>query len=257
VYLLSLLEENHIVDGVVKWIHIKDADPMEFGTRGENHNLSDRLWEFKGQLMILSSPHIPGRHYATSVSQLLAAVERLESLHNKGYVHGDIRAYNIIFGFGTAELIDFDFGGVEDRDSTVYPEGYNQALCDGHRLGKAGKPITKRHDWRALLYILFNLHVLESPLIESALPTNDKHGQLPLSHSDDVARTRVRIETYRLHLERDRLRQSFAAVQDPSDDEVKELKDFLVMVNSWNVRLLPEFQSALSMMGFYIKSDTT
>jgi serine/threonine protein kinase len=233
----------------VSWFHIKDADPMEFGNRGENRNLTnspDWLWEFKGQLMILSSPHIPGSHYATSVSQLQAAVEQLESLHNKGYVHGDIRAFNIIFGPGTADLIDFDIGGVENRDSTVYPEGYNQALRDSHRLGKAGKPITKRHDWRALCMVLFSLHIVLPPPRENA---NSDPQDAPESPGFAFQQMKDTLNEQSNLLRRETLLQRFAATQDPSPDEIRELKVLLEAIGSWNVGPSIEFQDRLSTVG--------
>jgi aminoglycoside phosphotransferase (APT) family kinase protein len=78
------------------------------------------LWGFRGQLMIISSP-LCGVHYATSVRQLADLAHQLERLHNAGYVHGDFRAFNVIFDEEKAHLIYFDFGGKEGDDSTTYP----------------------------------------------------------------------------------------------------------------------------------------
>ena len=83
-----------------------------------------------------------------------------EAVARKGNVHGDIRAFNIVFGddknSDAAALIDFDFGG---RENTVkYPPGYVPALGDGVRIGEPGGKITKEHDIRALVHVLGRLH---------------------------------------------------------------------------------------------------
>jgi serine/threonine protein kinase len=107
------IERNGFISGVETWIHLgesKSFTHLEFGSRGENPELTNSpewLLERRGQLLVLSSPRIPGQHYATSVQQLLDAVNELENLHAAGYVHGDIRAYNIIFSDSGARLIDF------------------------------------------------------------------------------------------------------------------------------------------------------
>jgi Fungal protein kinase len=112
------LEADGVIEGVENWIHIQDsAKPMELGDWiGVDPGW---LWKFRGQMMVLSSPYIKGTHYATKVSQLLGVINHLEQLHKRGYVHGDIRAFNIIFTEDSGYLIDFDIGGLEDENSTM------------------------------------------------------------------------------------------------------------------------------------------
>jgi hypothetical protein len=90
-------------------------------------------------------------------------VEHLEQLHGAGYVHGDIRCFNMALGPKKGGLIDFDLGGKlqegETADMLRYPYGYNQALSDGARLGRAEEPITKYHDVYALTKAIFACHV--------------------------------------------------------------------------------------------------
>ena len=101
-------------------------------------------------LEIIATPYRKGRHEAKSPKAFLPIIAQLEELHEKGFVHGDIRAFNTVFGESEEEgwLIDFDFGGRAGK--TVYPKGYRDALVDGHRLGESEKEITKWHDWHAL-----------------------------------------------------------------------------------------------------------
>ena len=120
----------------------------------------DWLWQSKGQLKVISTPYHEGKHYATHPNQYLPIVDRLEELHNNGYVHGDIRAYNMVLNYEDANnpkgwLIDFDFGGrINERPK--YPSGYVHSLDDGFRLGKPGKAIEDDHDWYALGQIIFS-----------------------------------------------------------------------------------------------------
>ena len=75
-----------------------------------------------GQVQVIAVPYIPGNHVCKSPDQALLLVSFMKLLHESGNVHGDIRAFNIVFGennSNVAALIDFDFGG---RENTVkYP----------------------------------------------------------------------------------------------------------------------------------------
>lgn len=126
----------------------------------------DWLWKFKGQLKVITTPYHKGKHYATHPNQFLPIVKRLEEMHQSGFVHGDIRAYNMVLNYEdlnepTGWLIDFDFGGHID-DSPKYPSGYVQDLSDGFRMGKPNERITFEHDWYALGEIIFNLYSLRN-----------------------------------------------------------------------------------------------
>jgi hypothetical protein len=95
-------------------------------------------------------------------------------LHQRGFVHGDIRGFSTVFSDdeGNCRLIDFDFGGKHTARTTIkYPEGYMPALRDGGRVGKGGTAIEKWHDWYALAYLLFRLHYLVDP-VDSGTPVN-------------------------------------------------------------------------------------
>jgi hypothetical protein len=83
-------------------------------------------------------------------------------------VHGDIRAFNTVFGEQADQgwLIDFDFGGSVGIE---HPPGYNWTLADGYRVGNAiakegDNEILKWHDWYALGRLIFDVHKLKPPV---------------------------------------------------------------------------------------------
>jgi hypothetical protein len=119
------------------------------------------LWKMWGSLLVVATKYHKGRHWTKSFSECIGVVRALERLHKAGFVHGDIRAFNIIFGAG--ELIDVDFGGrVNLNDGTPkYPTGYKRVLPDGRRLGKPGNSISMRDDWCALMDVMTLFHEID------------------------------------------------------------------------------------------------
>eukprot|EP00980_Cylindrotheca_fusiformis_P020224 scaffold7312_cov97-Cylindrotheca_fusiformis.AAC.3 len=156
---------------------------------------NERFWYRSGRnLLIIAVPYRRGSHVATSPGAFLPIIDQLGSLHKEGFVHGDIRAFNTVFGEKKSEgwLIDFDFGGKvdqanhpkghraglvdglrlghgddeardEDGEVPVYPEGYRSILVDGHRRGKAKSRILKSDDWYALGKLIFAVHRIDPP----------------------------------------------------------------------------------------------
>jgi hypothetical protein len=161
-------------------IHTGRPEPSDsdFGTR---HLCSDTLaWLWKtnrqtsSRLLVITTPFREGSHYAAKPLDFVPVVEHLEKLHAKGYVHGDIRCFNVAMG-PDGGLIDFDFGGKllkgegETTGSLKYPQGYKPGLSDGTRRGRAGVPITKFHDVYALTRVIFGFHHFY-PANDSAKP---------------------------------------------------------------------------------------
>lgn len=121
------------------------------------------LWQMKGQICVLSVPFREGTHVATKLSQFVPILDHLLHLHNHGMVHGDIRAYNMIFGCDQQSkswLIDLDFGGKHGNVS--YPLGYRSLLPDGTRVVPNGKrpPIEKSHDYLALWNVMNGAYLI-------------------------------------------------------------------------------------------------
>jgi hypothetical protein len=127
---------------------------------------NDWFWKDskKKTIQIIATPYRPGQHFATSPKAFVPIIDQLQSLHEKGFVHGDIRAFNTVFGNESNEkgcLIDFDFGG--RKGERCYPKGYRQFLGDGSRIGEGGEVILEWHDWFALGRLIFTLHRLRAP----------------------------------------------------------------------------------------------
>lgn len=146
---------------------------LEFG---ETTSVPDEnvLWSCKTKLLVIATPYREGQHVATKPSEFVPIINHLQYLHAKGYVHGDIRCFNMILKpnseykpndiFETANdgcLIDFDFGG--NSDGAKYPFGYKQVLHDGSRCGKGNEPIKLSHDWYALGMLIFSCYRFVKP----------------------------------------------------------------------------------------------
>jgi hypothetical protein len=246
---------NGLVSGASELFHIKDHGPiLDFGKRENVSNTPYWFWMFRGQLLVISTPYLPGKHYAESPLQLLALVIQLEELHARGGVHGDIRGFNVVFhkeaivgqdrtnrtfdleGF-RAYLIDFDFAGMDGAD-TKYPVGY-QHVSDGARRGIAGQPITSHQEWCALRFILFRFHDIDPPLPP------------PRSWKAFFSGGNPWEEVYALMCARDKLGKTFALDKFPSASERLELKRFLLKIHKlgWVVSPDCEFKDALQRNG--------
>jgi hypothetical protein len=161
-------------------LDIKDestTEIVEFGVNSENDNPSDilpqisPLWKFSGKLLIISTPYRKGVHYATHPGQFIPIIEALERLHLNGFVHGDIRAYNMVHGEYDEEtekwlgwLIDYDLGG--KAYEVTYPIGYKTDLADGAGRGTAKFTISMADDWRALYTLMPYLYEWEFPTVD-------------------------------------------------------------------------------------------
>jgi hypothetical protein len=150
------------------------------------------MWTMQGELVVISIPFVEGNHFASTIEDFIPVVRALQRMHEEGYVHGDIRCFNIVFGKG---LIDFDFGG--RIESAKYPPKYNIYILDGRRLGSAGETITKWHDWYALIDVIFRLHDLQYPEHE-CFEKRYNHYRLQHARRDDVEKLAMNLESFLL-----------------------------------------------------------
>ena len=182
----------------------------------------DSFWnqEPKGRgLLIIALPYREGNHEAKSPLHFLPIIEHLEKIHAKNFVHGDIRAFNTVFGENEkhAWLIDFDFGG-EIGETLLYPDGYKEDLRDGTRVGKEKEQIQKKDDWYALgqlIFDIFRIHVPEGDVEElKAWRMGEKWREI---------------------------------TQEPSKKEKEELKSFLERISEkgWQVSPSTKFKNLL------------
>jgi hypothetical protein len=122
----------------------------------------DWLWAKKGQFVAIVVPYRHGRHYATNIKDFKPVLEHLRRLHENGFVHGDVRGFNMAMknedeGF----LIDLDYGGKADGSNPPkYPEGYKFDLADGDREERQERShITVKDDLQAMTNLMWRLYV--------------------------------------------------------------------------------------------------
>lgn len=161
-------ECRNIVGDIENIVELPGED-ASLAAEPENCHINDSFWNKSKErtLLIIAAPYRHGCHVAKKAGAFVPIISQLEELHKQGYVHGDIRAFNTVFGEQENEgwLIDFDFGG--KLGSTCYPKGYRRNLDDGYRLGdgddKAANDIPQWHDWYALGQLIFVVHRLKPP----------------------------------------------------------------------------------------------
>ena len=61
------------------------------------------LWKFCGQVKVICTEFHEGVHYAKRPEHFIPIIDHLEQLHENGYVHGDIRAYNMVLKYSEPE----------------------------------------------------------------------------------------------------------------------------------------------------------
>jgi hypothetical protein len=156
-----------IVDGVVKEIQIKpnSANINHWRDFPQGKNAT-------GAFLLISMPHLHGKHVATRPKAFLPIIDHLVAMHQQGLVHGDIRACNTVLDYNDTTLIDddpkgwlidFDLGG--PVGTATYPDGYNVSLADGLRVRvPSGANIEKWHDWFALGQLIFTAHEFTRPI---------------------------------------------------------------------------------------------
>lgn len=147
----------------------------------QEHEQEHPLWQSGGKLLVIAAPYREGRHCAKTPAEFEPIISELGKLHEAGFVHGDIRGFNTVFTDVKDQgwLIDFDFGGKEDKLTTLYPDGYKASLSDGFRPGSEGEPIRKWHDWYSLGYLIFQCHFFILPRPELIQILNKLNKWLP------------------------------------------------------------------------------
>jgi hypothetical protein len=158
---------------------VSDPSPQETSAVGSASDENDRamhvkyswMWKVSRQVLVIRTPYWPGRHVAADPSEFLPIIDFLQYMHEKGFIHGDIRCFNIVFNGDKGKLIDFDYSG--RAEVTKYPRGYQFSIPDGTRKSRedtrkrkeigseerdAYDAVPKWHDWYALGQVILNLH---------------------------------------------------------------------------------------------------
>eukprot|EP01028_Stygiella_incarcerata_P006363 TRINITY_DN259_c1_g1_i6.p1 TRINITY_DN259_c1_g1~~TRINITY_DN259_c1_g1_i6.p1 ORF type:complete len:824 (-),score=233.11 TRINITY_DN259_c1_g1_i6:780-3251(-) len=106
-------------------------------------------------IQFLVYDYIEGDMLPSRICQIGKLCEDLGKLHEKGYVHGDVRIANFVFScrkgddddddIYDAHLLDFDYAG--KNKEAKYPEGYNTQIPEGrHSNAKGGALLEYEHD---------------------------------------------------------------------------------------------------------------
>ncbi len=104
------------------------------------------------RISCLSYDYYPGDHKPKCLDHFHNIVCMLDKLHSAGYVHGDIRLANLVFGNdGKGYLIDFDLAGLE---GSLYPRLYERNFDVRHGQAIAGMEMCKSHDRYSLAIIV-------------------------------------------------------------------------------------------------------
>ena len=102
-------------------------------------------------LTVLRYRYISGNHEPQKVGEFRGVIKILTKLHDRGYVHSDVRAQNIVFNGNDSVLIDYDLIA---KVGTVYPQGYNNKFKERHPDAASGWKRMKSHDIHSLLVLM-------------------------------------------------------------------------------------------------------
>jgi serine/threonine protein kinase len=148
-----------------KSFEAKDPVVRNFGYTSDIQQIAEEtqqywLWDNYGKLQLIETAFLEPKqlnvHEAQRPGDFIPIINHLLHLHEQGFVHGDIRAFNMVFNGNDGKLIDFDLSGkVGERQ---YPLGYKSELPDAFRCGHSLNLIEKHHDWYALGSVIFTFH---------------------------------------------------------------------------------------------------
>jgi serine/threonine protein kinase len=234
---------------VLKDINGNNTPLLQFGeTLPEDTSAMDWLFAYRGQLKIISTPFHTGVHYATHPEHFIPIIDHLEALHINFYVHGDIRAYNMVLNYENpknlfGKLIDFDYGGEVTKKENEYlypkyPRGYVQSLHDGVRVGRPGENITYDHDWRALGSVILELYTLVPGFITK------EANQANLRNNRKYQLDCIRMAFLKWDSKRyiDLMKEAFLELDEectilPSENPGPFLRDYLVLAQKYGFEL--------------------
>jgi serine/threonine protein kinase len=125
----------------------------------------DWLWDNNGKLQLIETAFqksgSQNAHEAQKPGDFIPIINHLLHLHEQDFVHGDIRAFNMVFNGNDGKLIDFDLSG--KVGTSKYPPCYKNTLPDAIRCGQVLSLIEKHHDWYALGKVIFSFHGFQAP----------------------------------------------------------------------------------------------
>jgi serine/threonine protein kinase len=110
---------------------------------------------------ILIYPYIPGTHTPQQVDawqQMLSMLKLLGTVHQAGYLHGDILPQNLLFAptsDALSTIIDWDMAGLE-HETPEYLDGYNRVNFDKirHPAAEKGNVMKRAHDCYSMAQLI-------------------------------------------------------------------------------------------------------
>jgi hypothetical protein len=252
--------ETKIVCDIRAAVCRTEPSARDFGTRHLRSNTLVWLWKedrkTSCRLLVIATPFREGDHYATSPRDFLPVVEHLEALHKRGFVHGDIRCFNLAMG-PNGGLFDFDLGGKltngegGTKGVLKYPYGYNHGISDGTRLGRAEMPITRLHDVYALTKVIFQFHVFQpgntqrKPRLRRLLDALFKRG------FPDLDKKKNELSNFGIP-KKNFEKLSETEIEEKISTHMAELKKFLdyAAAQRWTVEPAPDLLPELEKHGF-------
>ena len=173
----------YLADGKVYKIYDTDEKPYAKPNKmvieevlGKTYlsGIEETILSKDGRFQCLQYDYIEARRTSDlSIDDFRPIMKTLDILHDKGYVHSDVRYCNMVFpANGTeAKLIDFDLMARVDEP---YPKCYNnnREIPERHRGAAPNKPRKKLHDRHSMIFIILKrfendlspekVHLLES-----------------------------------------------------------------------------------------------
>lgn len=155
----SVIRAKLVGENIYKYYDTSKKDPGKIMRRPDLYTLlgkmeNIRVITIQEHRLLLEYKRMEGKHGFSDTKQIRCLVSHLIEIHDKGFVHGDIRLSNIVCSGDVAYFIDFDYSGKENEHT--YPQNWNIFISDGqrHKDVKSGGVLRKQHDLHALLYIL-------------------------------------------------------------------------------------------------------
>ena len=104
-----------------------------------------------GKIKVLNYQFIEGSHEPSTLKQFIFTLQTLCCLHEKGFVHGDIRLCNLVFTSERGYLIDFD---LSRKEGSLYPSEYCYKYDVRHPEALPGREMKKIHDRYSISYLI-------------------------------------------------------------------------------------------------------
>ena len=99
-------------------------------------------------IAILRYDYIEGNHQPPNLRAIVDVIKNLNRIHTKGFVHGDIRVTNIVYGYNSGTIIDCDFAAPE---GSKYPDYYSADVPERAK-GATRHAVMRKHHDRVSLY---------------------------------------------------------------------------------------------------------